>query len=417
MNKTQIRARMEAIAREAEALRAKVSQRDAEAMRQFDALMDEFDRLERAHKATETVEAHERADEQRGADAQFAELTARAPFAAYVRAIFGGDGAALEGAARELNDELGAVSQRGGVVVPWGVLQRAATGTDQIDAADNQRPIIQRVFGPSLVPFFGAEPQQVPAGTTELPVITGKGSVVEQLAEGAAPGDDPSAATFDTHALKPKRLTGEMEVTAEALAQVAGLEMALAADTLAEINDVLSGALVAGDGAAPNVSGFVSRIAEPDDPAGMIELAEVINLASSSVDGLYAQREDEIAVLFGVNTYGKIASLFMAQTDNINAPRYLRDLGVDVRVSSKVANGGGTGSAANKAKRQLAVVRRGRRPQQSFVATWGAGPEMVRDPFTKADAGTLRVVWHLLWDAVIATRTAEWRRLLIQHTA
>lgn len=41
----------------------------------------------------------------------------------------------------------------------------------------------------------------------------------------------------------------------------------------------------------------------------------------------------------------------------------------------------------------------------------------MRDLYTKADSGTLRLVWHLLWDAYVAVRTAEWRRLLIQHTA
>ena len=215
--------------------------------------------------------------------------------------------------------------------------------------------------------------------------------------------------------LKPRRLTGEAELSVEGIAQVPGLEQALAADTLAAINDTASEALLTGDGTGANVHGFNSRIDEPANPAAVVLLADMINLASASVDGLYAQAESEIAVLFGVKGYAAIAALFLASSDNINAPRYLRDLGVGVQVSAKMPDGGGSGQAAAKAKRQGVVVRRGTRPQQSFVATWGAGPELVRDPFTKADSGTLRLVWHLLWDAYVAVRTDEWRRLLVQH--
>ena len=258
--------------------------------------------------------------------------------------------------------------------------------------------------------------RSVNIGTTELPIITGAGSVVEQLAEGDAPSSDPTAASFDTFTLKPKRLTGEMEVTAEALAQVAGLERALAADTLASINDTVSGALLTGDGQNQNVHGFFSRIAEPSDPGGVAELAAFRDLASSSVDGLYAQGESDVAILFGTKGYAKAASTFFGQADHVNATRFLREEGATLQVSAKVPNEGGTGNPGAKAKRQSIVVRRGQRPNQSFAATWSAVPEMVRDPYTMADSGTLRVVWHLLLDAYVATRTAEWRRPLIQHT-
>ena len=378
------------------------------------AAMAEFDLLERQGVAMQVVERQAREEAKRAEDAQFGELIDGAPMGSYIRAL---GGAPLTGAALELNAELGAHSQRGGIVVPWGVLHRAATGTAQIDAADNQRPIIGRVFAPSLIDFFGVTMQSVPTGTTELPIITGKGSVVEQLAENAAPGADPAAAPFDALSLKPKRLTGEMEVTAEALAQVAGLEQALAADTLSEINDSISAALLNGDGTGANVHGFFSRVSEPANPDAEAVLADYMGIAAAGVDGVHALSESDISILLGVNGFKHAAAKHLTNVDNVSALRYLRDQGATVLTSAKVPVGGGSGQAAAKAKRQALIVRRGQRENQSFAATWGAGPEMIRDPFSKADAGTLKVVWHLLWDAYTAVRAGEWQRLLLQVKA
>ena len=413
MNREQIRAAMEAAAQRARATLADLSSGDEakarEARAKHKEALDTFDSLKRQLDAMDALG-------NAGGDPEFGGLVRDASMGAYVRSILGGDGAALTGAARELNDELRAVPQHGGVVVPWEVLERAATGTGQINAAPNQR-IIDRVFAPSLAGWFGAEMRQVPTGTTELAVVTGKGSVVEQLAEGAAPSADPSAATFDTVTLKPKRLTGEAEITVEAMAQVSGLQRAIARDTLNEVNDTVSGALLNGDGQNQNVHGFLSRIAEPGDPGARAAIADYTGLAVDSVDGIYAQAEGDVSVLFGIQTFQHAGSLFLTNTDDTNALAYLRAQGTGVRASAKVPNGGGTGQAAAKAKRQAVVVRRGSRADASFAAMWGAGPELVRDPYTKADEGTLRLVWHLLWDARVAVRPAEWRRLLVQHAA
>ena len=384
--------------------------------------MDEFDRYNRSLVAAETVASREA---QGAGDVQF-QAIADGAMPDYVSSILNRGN--LQGRAAEINAELsdlGTTPQSGGVIVPWSILERAArgpqhravTGTAQLDGAQNQRPIVGRVFAPSLVDYFGAEPVQVPQGTTELPIITGAGSVVEQLAEGAVPGADPSAAAFTTHALKPKRLTGEAEMSVEGMTQVVGLEQAIAADTLAAIQDTVSGVLLTGDGVGANLAGFFSRVVEPADPAAELSLASIVRWPAGSVDGIYSASEEDIAIMVGPLTYSYMSSIFFTNSDNINSARWIRNERASLRVSAKVPNGGGTGGAGAKAKRQAVVIRRGQRPNQSFFATWGAGPELVRDPYTKADAGTLRLVWHLLHDGLVATRPAEWRRLLVQHTA
>ncbi len=418
---------MEVLAREAEGYLPDLNSPDQTVLREarlkHEACMFEFDACEHSLAAGELVESREAQD---AGDVQFESLADNA-MPDYVSSILNRGN--LQGRAAEINAELGDLGvtpQSGGVVVPWAVLERAArgpqqravTGTGALDGAQNQRPIVGRVFAPSLVDFFGAEPVQVPQGTTELPIITGAGSVVEQLAEGAVPGADPSAAAFTTHALKPKRLTGEAEMSVEGMAQVPGLEQAIAADTLMAIADTVSGMLLTGDGVGANLAGFYSRVAEPaNDPADMVALAAIVRWPGGSVDGIYAQSEADVAILVGTETYQTMTGIFFTNSDNINTVRWIRNERASLRVSAKVPNGAGGGNAAAQAKRQSVIIRRGQRPNQSFFATWGAGPELVRDPYTKADAGTLRLVWHLLHDGLVATRPAEWRRLTVQHAA
>lgn len=427
MTPKEIRDRMRAIAKRAEAYLPDLNSSDEakvkEAREKHDKAMVEFDSVQRQLEASEKVASREA---QATGDLQFESLADNA-MPDYVSSILNRGN--LQGRAAEINAELsdlGVTPQSGGVVVPWAVLERAArgpqqravTGTAQLPAAQNQRPIVGRVFAPSLIDFFGAEPVQVPQGTTELPIITGAGSVVEQLAEGAAPGADPSAAAFTTHALKPKRLTGEAEMSVEGMAQVPGLEQAIAADTLAAIQDTVSGVLLTGDGVGANLAGFYSRVAEPaNDPADMVALAAIVRWPGGSVDGIYAQSEEDVAILVGTQTYQTMTGIFFTNSDNINTVRWIRNERASLRVSAKVPNGAGGGNAAAQAKRQSVIIRRGQRPNQSFFATWSAGPEIVRDPYSKADAGTLRLVWHLLHDGLVATRPAEWRRLTVQHTA
>ena len=190
---------------------------------------------------------------------------------------------------------------------------------------------------------------------------------------------------------------------------MSGLERALATDTLAEIADSVSNALLNGTGAGAQAHGFLSRIVAPGNPGAEATLSDYINIGAQAVDGIHALAESDISLLLGVPTFKHASSKFVANVDNINALAYLRSQGVTIQTTAKMP--------AVAAKRQATVLRKGSRPEQSFMATWSAGPEMVRDPYSKADAGTVRVVWHLLWDAYVAVRTAEWSRLKLQVAA
>ena len=162
MNRKEIKLRMKAIVAEAELYLPDLNSGDAgkvrEARAKHSACMTEFDALTATLEAQDAVASHAREATQGAGDVQFEELAGNVSMGDYTRALLSGH---LEGAASELNEELrdlGTTPTNGGVVVPWQVLERAArgsqvravTGTGQIDAADGQRPILGRVFAPSL---------------------------------------------------------------------------------------------------------------------------------------------------------------------------------------------------------------------------------------------------------------------------
>ena len=85
-------------------------------------------------------------------------------------------GGGIEGRAAEVNAalKLPTAGQRGGVAVPWEVIEvRAFTDTTAAnDGPEQHRPILQRLFGPGIMDALGVRMDSVPAGRAEWPLIT-----------------------------------------------------------------------------------------------------------------------------------------------------------------------------------------------------------------------------------------------------
>ena len=98
---------------------------------------------------------------------------------------------------------------------------RAVTTTTQYGGPTMQRPILQRLFGPSLFDMLGVRVDTVPAGRSEWPLISA-GVAPAQTQENV---DAPAAVawTVGPQTLRPKRLTGRYEFTAEAAVSVIDL--------------------------------------------------------------------------------------------------------------------------------------------------------------------------------------------------
>ena len=158
-------------------------------------------------------------------------------------------GVGLTGRAAELNAalEVPTSGPSGGVAIPWAALEvRAFTTTTQNDGPQQQRPILQRLFGPSgsLFDAMGIRMDSVPAGRAEWPLLTGSvapGQVKEPDAAAAA-----TEATFSYASLKPKRLSGRYEYSHELAASVPDIEQALRRDLADAVKSAMANLAING---------------------------------------------------------------------------------------------------------------------------------------------------------------------------
>ena len=394
-----------------------------------DALQTEYRDLETRHRAAIVAEGDAAAGQRfTSNDAEGAELRAlrnRVSVRDYLAAAAGRRG--LTGAPSELNAalEVRAEGDEGGPLIPWSVLEvrepatetraDASSTTAALDGPELQRPVLQRLFGSkNLLAVLGVRFDEVPAGRTEWPLLTG-GTSPAQTAEDAA--HDAAAPTFATATLKPKRLTGRYRFTIEQAAQVSGIEAALRRDLAGAIEAAMCQTIVNGstpDGNnAERVEGFLTKLTAPTAPnsAPSFAVGAALAGASSVIDGLHASRESEVVIVIGPATYRALAEIIGSGTDasitqalsrrsgGLMASPYIPVPAADVQ-HGIVHGAGSSGGGA---------IQRG----DTVAAMWGGSVEVIRDPYTGAASGQVALTWNTLWDAAVAFRSAAYEQISI----
>ena len=335
------------------------------------------------------------------------DLRKRASISEYMRQAVSGN--PIEGACKELNDELKITASRGqggGLLMPTEQLMMRAdapnTTTTAADAdATNRRPIFNRLFANSVLEAMGVRLDSVPVGLQEYPIITGA-TTPAMKAENAA-ADDTVAATWASETLKPKRLTAQYEFTAEAIATIPNLEAALSNDLNMSMSSQMSKEVLTGDGTGANVRGFDTSITFPSDPTAKITFANAIEFGLNAIDGLHASSEADVSVVLGPNTYRTIAPLLQTNTTE-NAFDVLRKRGTTIITSAHVA--------APVSNIQKGYIHGGRDMSRgdSIGAVWSA-MELIRDPYTQADKGITLITAVMLWDVYTGYRSDAYKGL------
>ena len=346
-----------------------------------------------------------------GTSAEIRSIRRRASLGRYLNRAMAGN--ALDGAEAELNAAL-EVRSGGGTAIPWAMLTPAApevradavTDTSALDGGTAQRPILPRLFGPGILDALGVRIDSVPAGMSEWPILTG-GAAPAQTAEKAGKDADPAA--FSTQALKPKRLTGRYRWTAEQSAQVADLEAALRRDLADAVKAKMSDQAINGDGADANVTGLLTRLAAPADPAAESGYSDYAGAAALGVDGIHATAEGEVSCLLGVKTYQHAASKFQDGSGESGTEALKK------RSRACLATSYIPAPAAND---QAAILHAGADAMRgdSIAAVWPT-MEVIRDIYSGAAKGETILTWVVLWDAYTAFRGDAYKRLRFQLAA
>ena len=220
--------------------------------------------------------------------------------------------APLEGREKEFNTANGLFGI--GTQLPWAALlspearaeMRAATVAPDTGGT-NSRSILGRVFAKSAADFLGVVSPMVPAGSANFPVLSG--GVVPANVEAAGAANE-TAAILTANVLDPIRLPASYRMQYESIQKLAMMEDSLRVDLQGAIEEARDKAIIAGDGTAPAVEGFLAALTNPTNPSAESAFADYASARAGLVDGRFAMSEDDVRLVVGKETYKHAAGIY-----------------------------------------------------------------------------------------------------------
>jgi HK97 family phage major capsid protein len=260
------------------------------------------------------------------------------------------EGRQLDGATAEVVTELRGRGGYRGIPVPLEALETRAGETIASGTPNPMRtmPIIDRLFAPSAAARMGAQMISIPQGDQEYPVVTSSVTASWSAETGNVAG--PTAFTTTDRALAPDNTFGvQMKITRKALKQSAALEQAVRRDMSSTILTGLDQAVFNGAGGS-------------GEPLGVISGAGTYGITSTNIGAAATWANIRTAIV-------SFLSAFAAAGPS--------DARVMIHPSTWSSMDG------------------------DLITIWGA-VDMIRDPFTDAQSGGLRITGLLTADVQIS---------------
>lgn len=274
----------------------------------------------------------------------------------------------------------------------------------------SQADVLARVFERSIASELGVSMPSVPMGERGYPVML-TGSTVSQQAKGGEQA--ATAGSFGGFNLSPLRLTGSYEFNVEDLQLLRGLEDTLRRDLRASLQDKMDDQLVNGNGAAPNVNGFLSELSAPAAEGARATFASYVKAFTSQVDGLNAYDIAELRAVISQSTYSDMEGFYRAAGTEQTSYSELRRRGVGIRVSHRMP---ATPTQGTLNKNDTLILSKTGYPGTNAIAPIWSGIQLIRDIYTKAESGQVRVTMLMLWNFKVV-REAGWSLVARQVVA
>ena len=396
----------------------------ADLVSRMDKLSRDIQRLEveyRAALVTETSEAEE--TEERTEDAQSKErdaILAKSSIVPFITEAMGDtklDGAEAECRAAILGDDA-----RAGTV-PLDMLLPVTSGEPDIEvrvdaatpvaaealADGSQAPVLPRVFANSIAARLGVSMPSVPAGDAVYPIMTG-GTTAKMAADAARV--DAAAGAFTGHSLEPVRLSAAYLFNLRQTLQLRNFEAVLRRDLAAVMSDQMDNQIINGDGRGANVTGFLAELPASAVPNAVTTWQQFVTYFLNAVDGLNAYNLMDLRAVVGSQTF-RYGSLLYRAAPQDNGPSesaydYIMRKAGGVSVSSRIP--------ANTAKGETNIMALTSYPGRNAVAPVWRGMELIRDPYTLAGEGQVRLTAVSFWNFKVL-REAGWHLWSVRHTA
>lgn len=364
--------------------------------RSMETLDAEYRQNEIRYRAALTAEDSERreagADLETRTDRQYAELVAGFELRQIVLAL--DEGRALSGQTAEVVQEMRNSGGYRGIPVPLAALELRNTVSADVPNPTQTRPIIDRLFPASVAARLGIQTVNIMQGSVEWPVATAGAIAGWAPAEGAnVPGPNP----FQTaeRMLAPDHTLGaHMRITRKALKQAGdGLEQAIRRDMNGAIGAELDRAVLMGTGAN-------------GQPLGIIPGAVTYGIASTAVGAAatWAAFRGEVVAFMQANAISAPAQVSIGFGPEIWGD--LDDLqaatGAPMWELDRLVKHVGAPAISNVIPAETAILTTsaGGIPP-AFLGIWG-GLDVIRDPYTDAQNGGLRLTGLLTADVTVA---------------
>lgn len=323
-----------------------------------------------------------------------------------VRSVFanlaGGENSPLSGATKEVVDEMRSKGSYTGTPVPWEALeQRAATTSATVPDPVRTQNIIDALFPGSVASQMGARMIAINNGAQEYPVNVNKINVAWASTEGGNVADSTEYRT-ENRVLRPDSTLGAtVSITRKAQLQSAGIEDAIRRNARNAMQAELDRAVFQGSGSN-------------GEPLGVITGAATYGIETTPVDAAatYAAYRAAAVEFMLANAATSVSSIralirpeimdsmddqiFDAGSGLTEFDRLMAKFGAVVLSHSALADPVGDPAASNSL---LTTSAGGTDP--IFVGRWG-GIDVVRDPYSDAQSGGLRVTMLATMDCTVS---------------
>lgn len=372
--------------------------------RNMTALDSEYRTNETRYRAALIAEDTERRDanrdlETRGSN-KWNELVGRFELRQVALAL--DEGRVLDGATAEVVSELRSKGGYRGVPVPWTALEKRNTVASGTPNPMATRPIVDRIFADSAAAKMGAEMITIDAGLVEYPVCTSSVTAGWQATESGNVAGPTQYVTTD-RPLTPNNTLGiQMRLSRRAMKQTGdALEQAVRRDMNGAIGVALDQAVFLGTGASGQPAGVLvgsygitsTAIAAAASWAafrGAVRRFMIANAAGSP---------SEVKLLIRPEVWDKLDGTLIASTAVSEWDRLVKNIPAQNVVTSSNALAAPSGGPPVASNALLTTNTGGVAPM--WVGLWGA-IDMIRDPFTDAQSGGLRITALATMDVTVS---------------
>ena len=213
---------------------------------------------------------------------------------------------------------------------------------------------------------------------------------------------DAGAGAFTGFTLEPVRLSAGYLFNSRQTLQLKNFEAILRRDLAAVLSDAMDNQVVNGDGSEPNVSCFLNELPAVTRPSAADTFASYLSKFTGAVDGLNAYTLADLRAVMGAATFNHMYSQYRSDNSDLPAYEALASRVGGISVSSRIPAPTTSGGEANT---QRNIVSLTSYPGRNAVAPIWRGVELIRDPYTLAGKGQVRLTASMFWSFKILRET------------